>query len=112
MALNMYEITFHTLTGAGLAVSRARDLMSKLTLLRIDGAVYTANFAASGPALDDGRTALTIDIQCDVEPLAEACVHLAPHWIECTAPEKRSGNTPSGDACELFFVSWTISLTQ
>ncbi len=101
--INTYDITHRTLTAAGLAVTRARDLMSALTLLRIDGAAYTANFS-------DDDTILTIDIQCHLAELGDAAIHLAPIWIKTEGPISRKATLSGGDTAELVFVKYIIEL--
>ena len=108
MALNMNEITFKVLEGAGIATHRARDLMSALVLLRIDGALYTGNFSGPSPSLYVDRDTLDIDIQCDIEALASAAQPLAPSWGDCSAPEVRTVRLQNGSETTVFFVRWRI----
>ncbi len=105
--LETYDITHRALTGAGLAVVPARDLMSALTLLRIDGAVYTATFSETGT--------MTIEIQCHLEELADAATHLAPSWVKTEGPTKRDVKLTGGQtspASELWFVKYIVELTK
>jgi hypothetical protein len=105
--LETYDITHRALTAQGLAVTRARDLMSALTLLRIDGAVYTATVSETGT--------MTIEIQCHIEELGNVAIHLAPSWVKTEGPTARNvklKGAQSSPVSELWFVKYIVALTN
>ena len=102
MSLSTYEITFQTLSGWGLHSHRARDMMSCLTLLRLDGAKYRATLADK---------AIVITITCDIPELAAAAQNLAPAWATVDTRTGRSV-THGGETYSETEVVYTIPVVE
>ena len=88
MKLKTYEMTHRILTQEGLSVSRARDLMSILTIMRLDGASMIGDFNGDR---------LTIVVHDSDEDLIHACRSLAnaKKWI--TVSDMQRKNIAQGD---------------